>query len=115
MYDIDVNGTQNVLEAASAAGVQHLLVTSCTTAYGAFPDNPVPIAEEQPVRGVAAYEYARDKTESTGSASCGRAPPERTMTIVRPSIVFGPNVDNYIVRFWTKAPFQPDFGGNVDR
>ena len=28
------------------------------------------------------------------------------MTIVRPTIVFGPNVDNYIVRFWTEpAPF----------
>src|SRR3954447_14622240 len=41
MYDIDVNGTQNVLEAASAAGVGQLLVASSTTAYGAFPDNPV--------------------------------------------------------------------------
>ena len=64
MYDIDVNGTHNVLEAASQAGVEHVLVTSSTTAYGAFPDNPVPITEEWPVRGVAAFEYARDKTES---------------------------------------------------
>ena len=55
MYDIDVNGTHNVLEAASAAGVEHVLVTSSTTAYGAFPDNPVPITEEWPVRGVAAF------------------------------------------------------------
>jgi len=29
---------------------------------------------------------------------------------VRPCIVFGPNVDNYIVRLWTKQPFQADFG-----
>src|SRR5207244_6497374 len=36
MYDVDVNGTQNVLEAASAAGVGQMLVTSSTTAYGAF-------------------------------------------------------------------------------
>jgi len=27
------------------------------------------------------------------------------MTIVRPTIVFGPNVDNYIVRFWLTSPF----------
>ena len=32
------------------------------------------------------------------------------MTIVRPCIVFGPNVDNYLVRLWTKQPFQADFG-----
>jgi UDP-glucose 4-epimerase len=29
---------------------------------------------------------------------------------VRPCIVFGPNVDNYLVRIWTKAPFQADVG-----
>ena len=26
------------------------------------------------------------------------------MTIFRPYIVFGPNVDNYIVRFWVNHP-----------
>ena len=36
--------------------------------------------------------------------------PDRVMTIVRPCIVFGPNVDNYLVRLWTKAPFQVDAG-----
>src|SRR6185503_9262786 len=30
MYDIDVNGTQNVLDAAAAAGTGHLLVASST-------------------------------------------------------------------------------------
>jgi UDP-glucose 4-epimerase len=32
------------------------------------------------------------------------------MTIVRPCIVFGPNVDNYLVRLWTKQPFAADAG-----
>src|SRR4051812_15367592 len=45
MYDVDVNGTQNVLDAAAAAGTQQLLVTSSAVAYGAFPDNPEPIEE----------------------------------------------------------------------
>ena len=51
MYEIDVGGTQNVLEAASAAETGQLLVTSSATAYGAFPDNPVPLTEVNPVRG----------------------------------------------------------------
>ncbi len=55
MYDIDVNGTHNVLEAAAEAGVGQVLVTSSRIAYGAFPDNPVPITEDWPVRGVAAF------------------------------------------------------------
>ena len=34
-------------------------------------------------------------------------------TIVRPCIVFGPNVDNYLVRLWSKQPFTVD-AGNLD-
>ena len=111
MYDIDVNGTHNVLEAAAAAGTQQVLVTSSGVAYGAFPDNPVPLTEEDPVRGVAAFSYARDKTESDRICQLWAAEyPERTMTIVRPCIVFGPNVNNYLVRLWTKQPFAADPG-----
>ena len=113
MYDIDVNGTQNVLDAASGAGVSQLLVASSTTAYGAFPDNPVPLTEEHPVRGLPGYEYARDKTEIDRLCQLWAAQhPDRVMTIVRPTIVFGPNVDNYIVRFWTTTPFFPMLDGS---
>jgi UDP-glucose 4-epimerase len=112
MYAVDVGGTQNVLEAASAAGVGHVLVTSSATAYGAFPDNPVPLTEEHPVRGLPDYPYARDKAEADRLCQLwALRHPERTMTIVRPCIVFGPTVDNYIVRFFTRQPFQPDLGG----
>src|SRR3954451_13635475 len=115
MYEIDVGGTHNVLEAASAAGTQQVLVTSSAAAYGAFPDNPVPIEEEWPVRGVPDFEYARDKAESDRLCQLwALRHPDRTMTIVRPCIVFGPNVDNFIVRLWSKAPFFTDMG-NLDQ
>jgi UDP-glucose 4-epimerase len=111
MYSIDVGGTHNVLEACSASGVGQVLVTSSSTAYGAFPDNPVPLTEEHPVRGVPDFEYARDKAESDRLCQLwALRHPDRVMTIVRPCIVFGPSVDNYIVRLWTSQPFQADFG-----
>jgi UDP-glucose 4-epimerase len=111
MYDVDVNGTQNVLEAASQAGIGHVLVTSSTTAYGAFADNPVPLAEDDPVRGAPDFSYARDKAECDRLCQLWALQhPERTMTIVRPCIVFGEEVDNYIVRLWLKNPFRADFG-----
>ena len=95
MYDIDVNGTANVLDAAAAAGVPHLLVASSTTAYGAWPDNPVPIPEEHPVRGLPAYEYARDKTEIDRLCQLWAAQHrDSTMTIVRPP-------DPFMARTWT--------------
>ena len=111
MYEIDVGGTHNVLEACSEAGVEQVLVTSSSTAYGAFPDNPVPLTEDHPVRGVPEFEYARDKAESDRLCQLwALRHPDRVMTIVRPCIVFGPSVDNYLVRLWTRQPFQADFG-----
>jgi UDP-glucose 4-epimerase len=114
MYDVDVNGTHNVLEAAADAGTGQVLVTASAAAYGAFPDNPVPLTEDDPVRGVAGFSYARDKTESDRLCQLwAKTYPERVMTIVRRCIVFGPNVDNYFVRLWTKQPFTVDVG-NLD-
>jgi UDP-glucose 4-epimerase len=111
MYDIDVNGTHNVLTAASQAGTQQVLVTSSTVAYGAFPDNPEPLTEDDPVRGVSTFSYARDKTESDRLCQLWAANhPDRAMTIVRPSIVLGPRADNYLVRLWSKQPFAIDAG-----
>jgi len=108
MYDIDVNGTQAVLQAASDAGTQQVLVTSSASAYGAFPDNPKPITEDWPVRGATDFSYARDKAEADRVCQLWAADhPDRVMTIVRPSIVLGPNVDNYISRGWVDGPFLP--------
>ena len=112
MYAVDVGGTQNVLEAASAAGTPQVLVTSSATAYGAFSDNPVPLTEAHPVRGVPDFPYARHKVESDRLCQLWALEhPDRTMTIVRPCIVFGPTVDNYVVRLWERLPFHPEFGG----
>src|SRR5215216_5759512 len=71
MYDVDVNGTHNVLEAAGEAGTQQVLVTSSAVAYGAFPDNPVPLTEDDPVRGVEASRTRGTRPSRTASASYG--------------------------------------------
>jgi UDP-glucose 4-epimerase len=114
MYEVDVNGTHNVLEAAADVGIGQVLVTTSAVAYGAFPDNPDPITEDHPVRGVARFSYARDKTESDRIVQLWALQhPGVVTTIVRPCIVFGPNVDNYLVRLWTKQPFFVD-AGNLD-
>ena len=112
MYDVDVNGTQMVLQAASDAGTQQVLVTSSGTAYGAFPDNPKPIAEDWPVRGAPDFSYAKDKADADRICQLWAAEhPDRVMTIVRPSIVMGPSVDNYIVRAFLNNPFMPVLDG----
>jgi UDP-glucose 4-epimerase len=112
MYDIDVNGTQATLRAAADAGVKQVLVTSSATAYGAFPDNPKPIAEDWPVRGAPDFSYAKHKADADRICQLWALEnPDAVMTIVRPSIVFGPSVDNYIVRAFGSQPFVPLLDG----
>ncbi len=112
MYDIDVNGTAAVLRAASEAGTEQVLVTSSATAYGAFADNPKPIAEDWPVRGQPGFSYARHKADADRSCQLwGLEHPDRVMSIVRPCIVFGPKVDNYISRTWENSSFFPILDG----
>ena len=106
MYDIDVNGCQAVLQAASDVGMDQVLVTSSVAAYGAFPDNPKPIAEDWPVRGVSDFSYARDKADADRICQLWAYDnPDAVMTIVRPCTVFGPNVDNWILRSFQNNPF----------
>lgn len=62
-FDIDVNGTSQVIAACVAAGVRHLTVTSSGAAYGYHADNPVPLRESDPLRGDAAFSYADHKRQ----------------------------------------------------
>lgn len=48
--DHDLHTTTRVLAAASRAGVEHVIVRTSATVYGAWPDNPVPLSETAPVR-----------------------------------------------------------------
>jgi UDP-glucose 4-epimerase len=60
-YDIAVNGTKNVVEAALAARVRHLTVSSSGAAYGYLPDNPRWISESHPLRATPEFAYAHFK------------------------------------------------------
>ena len=114
MYEVDVNGTHNVLEAAAEVGIGQVLVTTSAVAYGAFPDNPDPDHRGPPGPRCGRFSYARDKTESDRIVQLWALQhPDTITTIVRPCIVFGPNVDNYLLRLWTKQPFAVD-AGNLD-
>jgi UDP-glucose 4-epimerase len=97
MTDIDLGGTRNVLEAVLAAGIPHLLATSSTTAYGGLADNPVPLDESSPTRAGREFVYAHDKRLMDEMLrDFAAAHTDLKVCIVRPCIVLGPNVANYI-------------------
>jgi UDP-glucose 4-epimerase len=112
MHDIDVSGARNVLQATRACAAGHLIMASSTTAFGAFPDNPDYLKESDAPRRRGNNTYADDKYEVEGLV---REFKERNrdvkVAVVRPCIVFGPSVDNYISRFLLRLPVIPTVAG----
>jgi UDP-glucose 4-epimerase len=105
MSDIDLGGTRNVLDAVLAAGIEHVIATSSTSAYGALPDNPVPLREEDPVRAARDFVYAHDKREMDEMLRAFAADhPAVGVCVLRPCIVLGPNVSNYIAATMLSQP-----------
>lgn len=107
MHSINIDGTKNLLDAVLAVKPKQLLVASSVTAYGAHFDNPVPMDESWPVRPRKEFLYAADKTEMDEMVRrFSEAHPDIATAWVRPAIIYGPGVENYLSRMVVGAPVQ---------
>lgn len=96
-YDIDVNGTHNVLNACIAAGVQHFTVTSSGAAYGYHADNPNRLSESDPLRGNETFAYSHHKRLIEELLAEYRADhPKLQQLVLRPGTVLGRTTNNQI-------------------
>lgn len=99
MAAINLGGMSNVLDAIDGAGVGQIVYTSSAAAYGAHPDNPTPLRESDRLRPHADFSYAAHKMESEHILRrwcAGRG--DVAVTVLRPAIVFGGGVSNFISR-----------------
>ena len=97
MRRVNFDGSKNALKAASEGKVRQVLIASSGTAYGAWPDNPALLREDHPLRANPDFLYAVDKVNVEKLAAEFKAShPEVTMSIIRPCVVYGPFVNNYI-------------------
>lgn len=102
-YDIDVNGTQNVIDACIAANVRHLTVTSSGASYGYHADNPDWMTEQTPLRGNDEFPYAKHKRIVEEMLAKYRASnPELQQLILRPGTVLGAHTENLITNLFKK-------------
>ncbi|MEE2768902.1 MAG: NAD-dependent epimerase/dehydratase family protein [Actinomycetota bacterium] len=78
---------ERLLVAAGHAGVRHLIVRSSATVYGAWPDNPVPLTEDAPVRPCPDFPFAvhRAKLEDL-ARDWADLHPSRLTTFLRPVV-----------------------------
>lgn len=100
----NVRGTQAVLTASAAAGVGRVVVVTSAMVYGATPDNAVPLPEDAPLRATEDGALLSDLLQI--EALCERATSSHrglAVTVVRPAIVVGPEVDTVFTRHF-EAP-----------
>ncbi|HEX4979178.1 MAG TPA: NAD-dependent epimerase/dehydratase family protein, partial [Acidimicrobiales bacterium] len=73
-----------VLEASAHVGVDRIVVTSSTTVYGAWPDNPVPLTEESPLRPNPGFSFAAAQAEGERIAADWRdRRPDASVAVLR--------------------------------
>lgn len=102
-YDIDVNGTRNVLNACVAAGVGQIVVTSSGAAYGYHADNPQWIDEADPLRGNREFAYAHHKRRVEEMlADFRHTDPQLRQLILRPGTVLGAHTHNQITALFER-------------
>ena len=79
--------TRAVLDAAAAVGVEHVVVLSSATVYGAWPNNPVPLTEAATLRPNHELEFATRAAERERLALEWKADhPGTTVAILRPAV-----------------------------
>lgn len=102
-YDVDVNGTRNLLQACVSHGVRRLIVSSSGAAYGYHADNPEWLTEDDPVRGNDVFAYSCHKRLVEEMLADYRAShPELEQIVLRIGTILGPTVRNQITDLFEK-------------
>lgn len=102
-FDIDVNGTANVVAGCVDAGVGHLTVTSSGAAYGYHADNPVPLTENDPLRGNPEFGYSDHKRQVEELLARARdSHPRLGQLVLRVGTVLGTGTDNLITALFRR-------------
>lgn len=102
-YDVDVNGTRNLLQACVQHGVRRIIVSSSGAAYGYYADNPPWLTESAPVRGNDVFAYACHKRLVEEMLLEYRAKhPQLAQIVFRIGTILGPTVHNQITDLFEK-------------
>ena len=98
-HELEVVGSLHVINAAAAAGVRKLVVTSSAQVYGPHPDNPNFLSEDHPLRPQREAHSLRDRAEVEGLlrifAQRHRA---IVVTSLRPCWIVGPSYESAVTR-----------------
>lgn len=93
-------GSMYVCNAASAANVRKMILSSTADVYGAYPNNPSYLTEKTPTRGGENSRFLADKIDAEKYfMRFGAGDPKRVVTILRYATILGPNIKSYKTRY----------------
>lgn len=103
MEQVNVGGMVNVLKACREAGIRRLIVLSSITAYGAWPDNPVPLTEKHPLRPNPGYPYGVHKGQVEQLCrEFAEEHPQVACIVLRPPGILGPCARGPLAEFFRR-------------
>ena len=85
-YDVNVKGTQNVLDKMDEHGIKHLVFTSSVAVYGLNKTNP---DESHPVDPFNHYGKSKWQAEQLIQRWYTKDPVGKSVTVIRPTVIFG--------------------------
>ncbi|GHE53414.1 NAD-dependent epimerase/dehydratase family protein [Roseivirga thermotolerans] len=85
-YDVNVQGTKNVLDFMDKCGIKRLIFTSSVAVYGLNKDNP---AEDHPEDPFNHYGKSKWRAEQVIKKWYDDNPEGKSVTIIRPTVIFG--------------------------
>ena len=85
-YDVNVDGTRELLKAMDKNNVRKIIFTSSVAVYGLNKDNPNESNKKDPFNH---YGESKSKAEEVLLEWCDFDPTNRSLVIVRPTVIFG--------------------------
>lgn len=85
-YDVNVQGTRNVLEAMDKNDIKNIIFTSSVAVYGLNKSNPSETHPEDPFND---YGKSKWQAEEVLREWFTKDPEKRSLTIIRPTVIFG--------------------------
>ena len=106
-WDINVLGSQNIFFISEESKVKKIVFASSTNAYGAHPDNPIPLTEEHPLRPNPDVQYTVEKMICEGMLNkIQERNPKMIVTILRPCTIVGPHIKNPLLNIMKKTKMK---------
>ncbi len=95
---LNVRGTQTVVTAAAASGVDRVVLVTSASVYGALADNAIPLAEDAPLMASPEGLQADLLEIERIALQARRVHPGLEVVVVRPAALVGPGVDTLVTR-----------------